>query len=178
MSNSNHVLLDKNVARNYLAALVKLARSTPLEASEQVAFDLLNGETLKGKRIFIVEATDTVLEGLQRKYPIIHDFRDRVEIMVPARYFKRWARRLQEFGFTREDARVLSLGTFGTDAERSLLGVDEVLTFDRPMSNLFAEKKVKIQQRLDAFKREVEPPYNDARLPILKWLGALARKKK
>ncbi|MBI4673276.1 MAG: hypothetical protein HY741_16615 [Chloroflexi bacterium] len=67
----------------------------------------------------------------------VHDFREHVEIIVSAHYWRRWARRLQAFGFTREDARVLSLGTFGTDQEESFLGADEILTFDKPMVNLF-----------------------------------------
>ena len=113
-----------------------------------------------------MEATGNVLKRLRQRYPEIRDFRDRVEVIVPSRYYKRWARRLQEFGFTREDARVLSLGTFSTDKQKSFLGVDELLTFDRPMVNLFNEKEDQIQKRLEAMQREIEPPYDEANCQV------------
>ncbi len=38
-----------------------------------------------------------------------------VEVIQVTRYTRRWARRLREHGFTREDAVILSLGTFGAE---------------------------------------------------------------
>ncbi|MGQ9627130.1 MAG: hypothetical protein ACUVV0_09540 [Anaerolineae bacterium] len=55
--------------------------------------------------------------------------------LYPARYFTRWARRLQEHGFRREDARLLSLGKFGTNEKGAVLGVQAIVTFDRPLVN-------------------------------------------
>jgi hypothetical protein len=45
----------------------------------------------------------------------IHFFLNQVEVAVSTRYFRRWARRLREHGFSREDAAILALATFGTD---------------------------------------------------------------
>lgn len=45
----------------------------------------------------------------------VRDFLDEVEVIRVGRYARRWATRLREYGFTREDAAVFSLGTFGTD---------------------------------------------------------------
>lgn len=101
----------------------------------------------------------------------VREFRERVEVIVSAPYWRRWARRLQAFGSTREDARVLSLGTFGTDEDESFLGADEILTFDKPMANLFRVRQKQIQAKLDAMKRDLEPPYDDAELPDVKLLG-------
>ena len=98
---------------------------------------------------------------------MVQSFMRRVQILLPGDYWRRWARRLQDVGFTREDARVLSLATFGTDTENTFLGVDELLTFDKTLIALFDEKHILIQKKLDAFRREVKPPYDDARLPKL-----------
>jgi hypothetical protein len=53
-----------------------------------------------------------------------------VEVMQAGRYFKRWTRRLQEHGFTREDAKILGLGTFGTDEAGEILGVQAIIILD------------------------------------------------
>lgn len=105
MSNSNRVLLDKNVARNFLSALVKVALNIPLPESEQIALQVVNGKPLEGKDIYIVEATDNVLKPLAEKYPEVRDFRSRVEVIIPSEYWRRWSRRLQSFGFTRARTR-------------------------------------------------------------------------
>lgn len=140
-------------------------RGIALDESEQTAVDTLNTELLAGKRLFIIPATDHVLSFFYRGREEVRIFRERVEVIVPSRYWRRWARRLQELGFTREDARVLSLGTFGTDEQESFLGVNEVLTFDKPLKALFDEKHTVIQEKLNALKRAVKPPYDEARLP-------------
>lgn len=60
-------------------------------------------------------------------------FLKRIEVLYHGCYFKRWARRLREDTFTREDAKVLALGTFGTDEAGQILGVHTIVTYDRPM---------------------------------------------
>jgi hypothetical protein len=157
---------------------VKIARNIPLEANEQVAFALLNAETLEGKRIFIAEATNNVLKPLQGRYPEIYSFRDHVEIIVPSHYWRRWARRLQDFGFTREDARVLGLATFGTDVDGTFLGVSEFLTFDKPLATLFQIEQNNIHDKLEVMKQDLDPPYNEAELPKVTLLGKLLDRKK
>ncbi len=57
------------------------------------------------------------------------------------------------------------MATFGTDEMRSILGVDEVLTFDKSLIPLFSENRARIEERLDAIRREVQPPYDEAKLP-------------
>jgi hypothetical protein len=173
MSNSR-ALLDKNVARKILQALKKNAEGTALDASEQIALDTLRTEQLAGKRLFILPATDNILSLLFGTREEVRFLKDRVEVIISGRYYKRWARRLQDVGFTREDAHVLSFGTFGTDEQASFVGVDEVLTFDKPLVNLFEEKQKRIQEKLEAMKRHLAPPYDDARLPEVKWLGGHA----
>lgn len=112
-----------------------------------------------------------MIEPLEEKYPDVRDFRDRIEIIVPTHYWRRWSRRLQRVGFTREDARVLGISTFGTDEEGSFLGVQEFLTFDKPLVTLFEIANEQIKQKLEAMRRNLEPPYDDAELPEVRLLG-------
>lgn len=159
-----------------LEGLAKVAENTEPNEEEQIALDLLFSYEETDTRIFIVPSTHRTLKEWYEDVQEVRDFRDRVEIIVSARYWRRWARRLQQFGFTREDARVLSLGTFGTDEQESFLGVDEVVTFDRGMLNLFQQKREAIQKRLDAMKRDIQPPYDQAKLPKVKLLKRLLRR--
>ncbi|HZQ09788.1 MAG TPA: hypothetical protein VFD70_24640 [Anaerolineae bacterium] len=157
---------------------MKSAQTIALKPDEQSALDVLFAYELSGKRVFIVEATSNIFKEWYEDVREVRDFQNRVEILVSARYWRRWARRLQEFGFTREDARVLSLGTFGTDNAKTFLGVAEILTFDQPMVNLFAERRKQIQQKLDAMKLNIESPYNQAQLPDVRLVAAEANKRK
>ena len=61
--------------------------------------------------------------------------------MYAGRYFKRWARRLRECGFNREDAKVLGLATYGTDAAGRILGVETIVTFDRSLINNYEAQR-------------------------------------
>jgi len=140
MSNPRRILLDKNVARKILNGLVKAARGMVPADDERIALDLLAPESLANNRLFIVPAAANTLKHSFKAHAIVEAFREHTAILLPADYWRRWARRLQQVGFTREDARVLSLGTFGTDEKESFLGVDEVLTFDKPLVALFHEK--------------------------------------
>ncbi len=184
MPDSTRVLLDKNVARKMVRALAKNVQGIALNADERIALDLLFSFARNGKRVFIVSATANIFKKWFDDVEEVNDLRDRVEIIVSARYWRRWARRLQAFGFTREDARVLSLGTFGTDKANSFLGVDQVLTFDKPLVSLFEEKQEGIQEKLEAMtkvtsvKRDLESPYDDAQLPEVKLLGEQMGRKK
>ena len=51
--------------------------------------------------------------------------------------FKRWTRRLKEYGFTKEDAEVLALATFGTTLNGDILGMHILATSDQPMESMF-----------------------------------------
>lgn len=167
---ASRTLLDKNVARKFLQALEKKERGIAPDASEQSAIQAIDAELAKGKRLFIVPQTANVLRGYFEGNIKVESFLDRVEVIVSSKYYKRWARRLQAFGFTREDARVLSHATFGTDDEERFIGVHEILTFDKPMVNLFDEKRERIEAKLDAMKRALQPPYDEAELPDVKLL--------
>jgi hypothetical protein len=92
-------LLDKVTARRILEGLLKLAEARALHDAEITALAFHERTSSRGLRQFIVPATDSVLQrlGSQSRYAaFIELFLQRVEVVFPTRYLKRWARRLQE----------------------------------------------------------------------------------
>ena len=161
-------LLDQVTARRILEGLLKLAETRDLTDDEIYALDLFERTAHQDLRLFIIPPTSTVLRQLSdlpRYAALIELFLARVEIGVPARYFKRWARRLQEYGFTPEDANVLALATFCTGQEANFLGVHTVATFDLPMMRHWALQLPAIQEHLTAMQNDLPEPYRSAVLP-------------
>jgi hypothetical protein len=161
-------LLDKVTARLAVQGLLKLGEDQALTNEELFAFDLFLRASRSPHRLFIVPPTASVLSQFAehaRYSPIIHLFLARVEVIQPARYFKRWARRLRDLGFTREDAAVLALSTFGTDSAATILGIEIVATDDQAMTNNWMMRQTAVQIRLSAMQRHLPAPYQYARLP-------------
>jgi hypothetical protein len=168
MSDRTRLLLDKVTARHILTGLLKLAEARDLTEEEIVALSLYEQARPLGLWQFMVPSTEGVLRRLEerpRYAAIIQLFRQRVEVAFPTRYFKRWARRLQAYGFTPEDASVLALATFGTDKEARILGMHMVVTFDQPMVTHWAVQRTAIQAHLTAMQQELLMPYRQASLP-------------
>lgn len=168
MSTWIRCLLDKAAARRIMEAMLKLASAQELTAEEIHALGLYERAGLQGLRLFIVPAPDNVLKrlALSATYaPLIAFFRSRAEVVLPTRYFKRWARRLRDHGFTREDAAVLALGTFGTSQDANVLGAHFVATFDPPMINHWRMQQTAIQKRLADMRPHLRPIYRVASLP-------------
>jgi len=75
--------------------------------------------------------------------------------------------RRYEHGFTQEDAMVLGLGTFGTNEDGSILGVDAIVTLDRRFVNNFATQRTTLARRLQAMTSQLLVPFCRAALPKL-----------
>lgn len=163
-------LLDKVTARLMVQGLLKLSEQRAPTDAELVALDLFARASLPQNSLFIAPPTANVLHHLAQ-YPhyvtVIQFFLAQVEVIQPARYFKfkGWARRLCEYGFTREDAAMLALSSFGTNAQRTILGTHYLATFDQPMINLWGHQQVLIWHRLQAMQRNIQPPYSRVSLP-------------
>jgi hypothetical protein len=161
-------LLDKVTARHTVQGFFKLNQGQELTREELFALDFFSRAASQDLNIFIVPPTANILQSLSRlpRYvTIINLFLDQVKVVVPSRYYRRWARRLRDYGFTREDAAVLALATFGTDANAAILGMHFVATFDQPMINHWASQRTAIQRRLTAMRNNIPAPYHRATLP-------------
>ena len=167
MSGQMRLLLDKNIVRRYFEGVSALARGLTLVEEERRAILLVHLARRKKRRLFISVEVFNLLQVHGRRVSPAETlmFFKRVEVLYPGRYFKRWARRLRETGFTREDAKVLALGTFGTDAEGAVLGVQAVVTYDRPMMRKWALERSELQERLARMTKAMDDPFGRARLP-------------
>jgi hypothetical protein len=168
MSVPTRCLLDKVVARRILEGLLKLAEGRDLTEEELWAIDLLWRAKGQDIRLFVTGGTVNILRrlaSLPRYAAVVAAFMGRIEEVQPTRYFQRWARRLREFGFTREDAHVLALASFGTGRSRDILGMHFVATYDQPLITQWSLQEDRIRERLEVMRRELQPPYDRVALP-------------
>jgi hypothetical protein len=167
MSDLTRCLLDKVTARRMVEGLLGLAEGRELSEEELLALDLYERASAQGIRLFVVLPSENVLRrlaSLPRYSAVVQLFLNRTEAALPARYFKRWARRLRDY-FSREDAAVLALATFGTSKDIDVLGMHFVATFDQPLINQWTLQQDEIEGRLDAMRRDLRPPYDRVTLP-------------
>ncbi len=167
-----HLLLDKNIARRYLEGVSALARSELLTSEERQVVALIHQAAGLGKQLVISRETYNLLmaHGRQQAPAETLMLLRRTEVLEPTRYFKRWARRLRQRSFSREDAKVLALGTFGTDQDGSILGVRSIVTLDRPMVRRWQQQGSEITASLLEMTANLAPPYAAAVLPDVRFL--------
>jgi hypothetical protein len=155
-------LLDKNVVRRAIEGIGASIIALPLTTQKSEALRLLRWGKRNNIRMMIAPETANILSRRNHLLSVQLLLRE-VDVILRGRYFQRWARRLREYGFTLEDAKVLSYGTFGLN--QTSLGVTTIITFDRPFINNFEAHKEALTQRLRAMTVQLSPPYNEARLP-------------
>ncbi len=167
MSGPTRLLLDKSVVRRYFEGVSALARGWVLTQEEQQAVLLIHLAQTKGQQLFLpVEAFNLLQAHRHQIAPAeLLMFLKRVEVLYPGRYFKRWAQRLRERTFTREDAKVLALGTFRTDEVGQVLGVHMIVTYDRPMLGKWRQEQAQIAEHLWDMTFNLQAPFDQARLP-------------
>lgn len=159
-------LLDKNVVRRAIEGIGKTQFGRPLTNEERSALRLLLAAEQGRLELFISIEMQHILDRYG-DHPDVQVFRRFVQVLRPARYFKRWARRLQTHGFTREDAKVLVLATFGAIPTANTLGVEQIATFDQPLINHVAQLQARLIHRLRAMTVQLSTPYSLARLPVV-----------
>jgi len=159
-------LLDKNVSRKAVEGLARIRQGWPLLPTHIICLMLLQRLIRHGVRPYILPQSLHVLEPLIERVEV-QEFLRMVDVIQVGHYVRRWARRLQEHGFTREDAIILSVGTFGTDAQGSILGVDVVVTLDRSLIHNYEAHRKTLERRLSAMTRQLPPPFRYANLPRL-----------
>lgn len=161
-------LLDKVVARYTLTGLLKLAEGAAMTREELFSLDLFVRAESISLRLYMAPSSARVLQRLvelPRYSTIVRRFRERVGVVFPTRYYKRWARRLRNYSFGREDAAVLALATFATNEEATILGMHFVATYDQPLINNWTAQEENLRVRLETMRRNVPDPYCDALLP-------------
>ena len=165
-------LLDKNVARKTIVGIGHVEQGTVPRLEEVLCLLLLRAAEQGRFIAYITPETFNILQRMRHRAEVL-PLLSQVEVMQAGRYFKRWARRLREHGFTREDANVLALGTFGYDPTRKILGTSAIVTLDHPFINNYEQHRPALTRRLSAMTRQLTPPFRDAVLPEL-WTTAEA----
>jgi hypothetical protein len=160
-------LLDKNVIRRAITGIAGAQFGRPLTLEEDDCLSLLHEARKSNLHLFISIEAFNILQRLSKQLEV-QVFLASTEILQAGRYFKRWARRLREHGFTREDAKILGLGTFGTDEAGELLGMHAVITLDQPFINNYHTNLASLQRRLQAMTSQLSSPFCQAALPDVK----------
>lgn len=151
-------LLDKNIVRHCLRGLLLG------NVSHEVRLSISLLQRIPHESLYISPETHHILLHII-KVPQAHRLANYLQVLYPVRYTKRWARRLRQHSFGREDAYLLSLATFGTNSEGSILGVHALLTFDMRFIEHFANQKPILHQRLRRMTSHLSLPYTHAVLP-------------
>ena len=154
-------LLDKNVVRKIVEGIIQPRSWTP---EHVVVLAMWRQLRESGCRQFLSVETANILARWSDRREI-RLFLNTVEVLYASRYFKRWARRIREHGFTREDAKLLGLATYGTDATGQMLGVETLVTLDRSLIRHFEVQKPELEKRLRAMTTQLLSPFRDASLP-------------
>lgn len=157
-------LLDKNVVRFLLTALV---RGTTASREEELAVFFWGVAVRQDWSLYISLSTAHVLQRREPD-PVVSHFLSHVSVLRPSRYHARWSRRLREYGFSREDAAILALCTFGTNPARDILGVSTLVTMDVPLLNNLHQHHATLLARLAAMTKSLRTPYCFAVLPSAK----------
>lgn len=165
-----YCLLDKNVVRKAIEGIGKTQFDLPLTAEERLSLQLLLATQKSELQLYI----SVEMEHILARYAVHPDvvlFQQFVQTLQPTRYFKRWTRRVREHNFSREDAKVLALATFGTDPASLRFGVDLIVTFDQPFHRNFARERILLEHRLQMMIGQLPHPYATAALPDVKTPG-------
>ena len=154
-------LLDKSVTRRMVEGLCRLEQLT---SNERLVLNLWYRLYVRSVRVFVPVGVINILQKFKH-ISEVNAFLAQVEPLWPTKYMKRWARRLRQYGFTREDALILALATYGTDYEGKSLGVGILVTMDESFIRNFLAHQEELRARLTSMTSRLLPPYSYARLP-------------
>jgi hypothetical protein len=90
---------------------------------------------------------ETANSAQRRDFLIAASLLTPLTTLTQGRYLRRWARRLRDFGFSREDSVILGYGSFGVDAQHHTFGAEVIVSADQPLIRHFHEKHDSIAQQ-------------------------------
>jgi hypothetical protein len=112
--------------------------------------------------------TPETVNSAQRRDPLIAaSLLTPLTALTPGRYLRRWARRLRNFGFSREDSVILAYGSFGMDSRRQMFGAEVIVSTDQSLIRRFYEQHDSIARRFQRMICQLALPYCLAQLPTL-----------
>jgi len=120
---------------------------------------------LAGLSIYVTPET---VHSAQRRDPLIAaSLLTPLTTLTPGHYLRRWARRLRDFSFSREDSVILAYGSFGVDTRHQTFGSEVIVSTDQPLMRRFHEQHDSIARRFQRMICQLTLPYRLALLPTL-----------
>lgn len=157
------VLFDKGVIRRVYERRARLAQGLQPTSLQLEAADVYDRISTLVQRLYITQPTASVLHlrPLQYAAAILNETR----VLRKGRYLRRWARRLRDFNFSREDALIIAHGSFGADVDSLFVGVDLIVTNDFKLVNNFRAQYTNIEDRFQRMISDLPDPYSSLELP-------------
>jgi hypothetical protein len=160
------ILLDKGVIRRLLEGFVRGISWQPLTKEQETVSELLRKYYGK-EQLYMSYKSFNTLKHRFGHLEIVQLIFSMSGILYPTRYARRWARRLRKFGFGREDALMISMGSFSTDKpyKGKILGVNRVVTLDKRMYERFQNNYSEINTVFEKMVTALEAPFSLVKLP-------------
>lgn len=165
VADTKRYLFDKTVLLYALSGLYKTGTQRRLSTPEQAVLSFWRAAARRKAGIFLNFTSYHVLQPLS-SYQEVQLLLISMKTLYPTRYYHRWAQRLQEIARLKPDAAdLLALATFGTDADGSIIGVDQLITINQPLLARCIQSNPRVSSRLQAMTRRLAVPYSSAVLP-------------
>ena len=155
--------IDKNLVRRIYENRVRLAAGEPptlLQAEAANAYARLRA---LNQRLYLTQETHQVLQLRPPLYAA--RILAQTQALKKGRYLRRWARRLRDFVFSREDAVILAYGSFGIAPGSQSVGVNVIITGDLRLVTNFNTRFAGIKERFDQMVPNLPEPYRRLSLP-------------
>jgi hypothetical protein len=156
--------LDKSIVRIILQAIVRKTFKLPPTESQAFALRIFQLTTVLMGEGYITRETYNILMKNKNK-AISQVILPIVKIVDQGKNFKRWARRLTDFNFSYEDAKIISYASFGIDFINKKLGTNIILTNDQKLIDRYNLNFNDIENRFTSMIVSLAPPYQNASLP-------------
>lgn len=160
------ILLDKGFIRRLLEGFVRVASRQPLTEEQQAVLGLLQ-KYYGVEQLYMSHKSFHTLAFRFGHLEIVQLILSMTAVLYPTRYARRWARRLRKFGFGREDALMISMGSFSTDKpyKGKILGVNRLVTLGKRIYERFQNHYDKISAVFEKMVTTLEVPFSLVKLP-------------
>ena len=162
-SQPSSILLDKGVIRRIYEFQVRVAKGLSPTPSQIEAVKVLVRLQHARNQLHITQQSANILQRRQPQYA--KAILSGTGALQKGRYLRRWARRLREYAFSREDAVILAYGSFGVDLKAQSIGVGVIVTADLKLVTNFNARSAEVKERFDQMTLNLPTPYRSLSLP-------------
>ncbi len=137
-----------------------------LTKEQELVVSVLATARSQGVEIYVTLETYHILTNILRNPPVAKAIIANTETLYPSLPFSKWLRVVSSMTvLTKEDAKILTYATFGTNLSGTILGCDSVITLDKRLTSEFERRKSELEARLDRLVKRLPSPYRSGKLP-------------